>query len=119
VGAYNTYNCDDFSTQEEAQDEYESTYGDPNYLDGDDDGVACEALPSESDNYDEDSYEFSNYTSDSDDTESNYDTEYQTYSDESSNASASDDDSNSTSSRWGWFWTVLIGGGIIYAANKK
>ncbi|MEZ5077910.1 MAG: excalibur calcium-binding domain-containing protein [Solirubrobacterales bacterium] len=37
------YNCDDFATQEEAQ-EY-LLPGDPYRLDGDDDGVACEDLP--------------------------------------------------------------------------
>jgi hypothetical protein len=42
----NTYNCSDFSTQEEAQDEYDSDTSDPNYLDGDNDGIACESLPS-------------------------------------------------------------------------
>lgn len=46
--AYNEYNCDDFSTQEEAQDEYDSSLYDDNYLDGDDDGVGCETLPSAS-----------------------------------------------------------------------
>jgi hypothetical protein len=38
------YDCEDFSTQEEAQ-EY-LLPGDPYGLDGDDDGVACEDLPS-------------------------------------------------------------------------
>lgn len=47
--AYNQYNCDDFSYQEEAQSEFESDSSDPNYLDGDNDGIACESLPS--DNY--------------------------------------------------------------------
>jgi hypothetical protein len=53
VLAYNPYDldCSDFSTQEEAQQEYDSDDSDPNYLDGDDDGVACESLPSESANY--------------------------------------------------------------------
>lgn len=45
---YNEYNCDDFATQEEAQAKMEecSVNGkDVNRLDGDKDGVACEALP--------------------------------------------------------------------------
>jgi excalibur calcium-binding domain-containing protein len=44
----NIYNCSDFSTQEEAQSVYDSDTSDPNYLDGDSDGVACESLPSDS-----------------------------------------------------------------------
>lgn len=90
--AYNQYNCDDFSTQEEAQDEYESDYGDPNYLDGDDDGIACESLPSEYD-----------YSSDYDDSES-YDSSY-SY-DDSDYSSSSDSDSGFD---WGW----IIFGGIV------
>lgn len=40
-------NCDDFDTQEEAQAEYDSDTSDPHGLDGNDnDGVACEHLPS-------------------------------------------------------------------------
>ncbi len=43
------YNCDDFTTQEEAQEVYEyckfGAGNDPHRLDGDNDGVACEALP--------------------------------------------------------------------------
>jgi len=39
-------NCDDFATQEEAQAEYESDTSDPNNLDADDDGIACEDLAS-------------------------------------------------------------------------
>lgn len=38
------YDCSDFSTQEEAQEYLEP--GDPYNLDGDNDGVACEDLPS-------------------------------------------------------------------------
>lgn len=43
------YNCDDFSTQEEAQRFFENAggiEGDVNRLDGNKDGVACQALPS-------------------------------------------------------------------------
>lgn len=39
------YDCDDFRTQSEAQDFYEYIGGDPYYLDGDNDGIACEWLP--------------------------------------------------------------------------
>lgn len=43
----NIYDCEDFSTQEEAQLVYRAcgTARDIHYLDGDSDGVACEALP--------------------------------------------------------------------------
>jgi hypothetical protein len=37
--------CVDFATQKEAQRILEQDPSDPNYLDGDDDGVACEDLP--------------------------------------------------------------------------
>jgi hypothetical protein len=42
------YNCDDFSTQPEAQAFFEKAGGvskDTNRLDGDSDGIACESLP--------------------------------------------------------------------------
>lgn len=42
------YDCPDFSTQEEAQEFFESEggpYDDPHNLDRDGDGVACESLP--------------------------------------------------------------------------
>lgn len=42
------YNCDDFTTQPEAQTFFENAGGpstDTNGLDGDNDGVACESLP--------------------------------------------------------------------------
>ncbi len=45
------YNCDDFTTQAEAQDVYEyckfGKSNDPHRLDGDDDGIACESLPAQ------------------------------------------------------------------------
>jgi len=47
------YNCDDFSTQPEAQEFFEKVGGvgnDVNRLDGDKDGVACESLPKEESN---------------------------------------------------------------------
>ncbi len=37
--------CVDFATQAEAQAAYDQDPNDPNSLDGDEDGVACEALP--------------------------------------------------------------------------
>lgn len=37
--------CADFATQEEAQAVYDQDPGDPNTLDGDEDGEACENLP--------------------------------------------------------------------------
>jgi micrococcal nuclease len=43
-GADGSYNCDDFATQEEAQDHFDSQ-GDVDGLDGDGNGVACESLP--------------------------------------------------------------------------
>ncbi|MFC5142157.1 excalibur calcium-binding domain-containing protein [Actinomycetospora rhizophila] len=39
-------NCDDFTYQEDAQDFFDTTAGDPHDLDRNDDGVACESLPS-------------------------------------------------------------------------
>jgi hypothetical protein len=38
-------NCTDFDTQQEAQDELDSNPSDPNNLDNDNDGIACESLP--------------------------------------------------------------------------
>ena len=46
--AENEYNCDDFSTQPEAQAFYEKAggvKGDVNRLDGNKDGIACQDLP--------------------------------------------------------------------------
>ena len=43
-----TYNCDDFTTQEEAQDVFDECFaetGDIHRLDSDGDGVVCESLP--------------------------------------------------------------------------
>ena len=37
--------CTDFSSHDEAQEYYEGQDGDPDGLDRDDDGVACETLP--------------------------------------------------------------------------
>jgi len=39
------FNCDDFSTQQEAQIEYQKDTSDPSNLDNDGDGVACENNP--------------------------------------------------------------------------
>jgi hypothetical protein len=38
-------NCSDFATQAEAQAAFNATPGDPNGLDRDGDGIACETLP--------------------------------------------------------------------------
>lgn len=116
TAAYIDYDCADFSTQEEAQAEYESNYGDPYRLDGDDDGVACEALPSESDYSGYDDYDY-DYDS-SYDSSSSYDTEYDT----SSFASASDPSESSSSGdgAWGWLWLViLIGAAVIGVATDR
>lgn len=40
-------NCDDFDTQEEAQAILDEDPSDPHGLDADDDGIACEDLPSQ------------------------------------------------------------------------
>ncbi len=46
ICSYNAYNCGDFSTHAEAQAVYdECGVSDIHYLDGDDDGSACETLP--------------------------------------------------------------------------
>ena len=44
--AQNIFNCSSFATQEEAQAELNRDPSDPNNLDGDNDGIACEDLPS-------------------------------------------------------------------------
>ncbi len=45
--AQDDLNCSDFATQEEAQAEFDADTSDPNGLDGDNDGLACEdSLPS-------------------------------------------------------------------------
>ncbi|WP_053057876.1 MBL fold metallo-hydrolase [Rubrobacter aplysinae] len=41
----NEYNCSDFETWDEAQAVLEQEPSDPNYLDGEGDGIACESLP--------------------------------------------------------------------------
>lgn len=50
--AQDDLNCADFSTQEEAQDVFDADPSDPNQLDDDDDGIACEVLDSGVDNLD-------------------------------------------------------------------
>ncbi len=42
---YYNYNCSDFEYQEDAQAVYEKCGNDINRLDGDKDGIVCEALP--------------------------------------------------------------------------
>lgn len=47
AAASDDLNCDDFATQEEAQAVYDEDPSDPHGLDGNDnDGIACESLPS-------------------------------------------------------------------------
>jgi hypothetical protein len=98
VSAYSEYNCSDFSTQEEAQAEYDSDTSDPNYLDGDNDGVACETLPSESSSYD---------TSGDNQSDATYDSSYSGNSHDNSDTKSGTD--------WGWVWLVIIVGIIIFA----
>ncbi|MET9907724.1 excalibur calcium-binding domain-containing protein [Streptomyces sp. NPDC006476] len=43
--AQNNLNCSDFATQEDAQAEFNRDPSDPNRLDADNDGIACEDLP--------------------------------------------------------------------------
>ena len=49
ICSYNAYNCRDFSTQHQAQQVYNYCMAAVGYdvhrLDGDNDGIACEALP--------------------------------------------------------------------------
>lgn len=108
VHAYNQYNCSDFDTQEEAQDEYESDTSDPSHLDGDDDGEACESLPS---GRASSSYEASDYRDYS--SGSSYNSSSSSYSPSSSVAEASPNSSslssslNSNDNSSGW-WTAGI-----------
>ena len=44
-GTDGTYNCEDFDDQGQAQEFYNGDPGDSNGLDSDDDGIACEELP--------------------------------------------------------------------------
>lgn len=46
LAAARDLNCSDFSTQQEAQAAYDKDKSDPNHLDRDKDGIACESLPS-------------------------------------------------------------------------
>src|SRR5215207_8793892 len=46
AAAQTDLNCSSFATQEEAQAALNSNPSDPNNLDGDNDGIACEELPS-------------------------------------------------------------------------
>jgi hypothetical protein len=41
------YNCDDFTTQPEAQEVLDADQADPHGLDADGNGLACEQLPTE------------------------------------------------------------------------
>lgn len=109
------YDCADFSTQEEAQAVYEEDYSDPNYLDGDDDGEACEALPSES---------YSDYSSDSYSSDYN-DSSVDTASALTDDSPPSDRSSDSSSNNWiGWavvagFYGIPIAGVVGSALWEK
>jgi Excalibur calcium-binding domain len=46
AAAQDTLNCSDFTFQEDAQAEFDRDPSDPNNLDADNDGIACEDLPS-------------------------------------------------------------------------
>lgn len=46
AGTTGDLNCSDFATQAEAQAEFDADPSDPNGLDRDSDGIACETLPS-------------------------------------------------------------------------
>src|SRR5829696_5288629 len=46
AAAQDIFNCSSFATQEEAQAEFNSDPSDPHNLDADNDGIACEELPS-------------------------------------------------------------------------
>ncbi|MFD1416276.1 excalibur calcium-binding domain-containing protein [Oceanobacillus jeddahense] len=45
VFAADSLNCSDFDTQQEAQEHYDKDPSDPDGLDRDNDGIACESLP--------------------------------------------------------------------------
>ncbi len=59
--------CSDFATQAEAQEALDSTSGDPERLDEDDDGIACETLPAGSSGGGSDSDDSASDDSDEDD----------------------------------------------------
>ena len=46
AAAQDVFNCSDFTYQEDAQAEFNRDPSDPNNLDDDNDGIACENLPS-------------------------------------------------------------------------
>lgn len=116
VGAYssyNYYNCSDFDTWEEAQDVYESDDSDPHYLDGDNDGIACEELyySSQSSEYD---YKYSSHEDEDyshEDNEESYDSYISSSSDGNRSASSSTEESKDFS----WLlWAVPLGGYALY-----
>src|SRR6201986_2498683 len=49
IGQGNRYNCSDFKTQADAQAVLRADPRDPNQIDGDRDGIACEGNPGPSD----------------------------------------------------------------------
>ncbi len=46
ASAQNQFNCSNFSTQQEAQAQFNKVPGDPSRLDANHNGIACESLPS-------------------------------------------------------------------------
>ncbi len=46
ASAQNQFNCSDFSTQQQAQAQFNKVPGDPSRLDANHNGIACESLPS-------------------------------------------------------------------------
>ncbi len=54
AGGTDQFNCSDFATQGEAQAVYDADRSDPNDLDRDGDGIACESLPGGDDAPEED-----------------------------------------------------------------
>jgi hypothetical protein len=63
--------CSDFATQAEAQEALDSTSGDPERLDEDDDDIACENLPAGSSDGGSDSDDSASDDSDEDDDNNN------------------------------------------------
>ncbi|WP_247415425.1 hypothetical protein [Halomarina salina] len=87
-------NCDDFDTQEDAQAEYDQDTTDPNDLDRDDDGVACEDSFGAGDGETDDSTDASEDGSDESDSSDESDGSDDASADEETDESASDDDAD-------------------------
>ncbi|WP_080872838.1 excalibur calcium-binding domain-containing protein [Oceanobacillus timonensis] len=69
VFAADNLNCEDFDTQQEAQEHYDADPSDPDRLDNDNDGIPCENLPGgDSTSSDNEASEPSNESVESEDT---------------------------------------------------